>query len=302
MKSGSKMSIPVYKGLMSVKSKYMAEFRRFSLNIEEDDFKSFHDQIRHLHRVDSTDVVLTYTDPVHGDLLPINNDENFTKAKQLCGSSLLMKVYIHKRDNYVVSNGYGSVRRSKGKKKVPVISLPENFRPVSAIIDVDILPESLRRVRLHNPRGNKLIGFYIRDSVRLQVTGKQAEKVPGISIHKLVPGGLAEMTGLLAVDDEILEVNGIEVVGKSLDQVTDMMVANSNNLVVTVRPASLHNLSSINRSSMKHASNDRRLYTTGSSRTANSHTNHGSDDEDDDDEVDEGDIVRDLREPSFQKI
>ena len=42
---------------------------------------------------------------------------------------------------------------------------------------------------------------------------------------RLVPGGLAESTGLLAVNDEVLEVNGIEVAGKSLDQVTDMMMS-----------------------------------------------------------------------------
>lgn len=39
------------------------------------------------------------------------------------------------------------------------------------------------------------------------------------------------------MNDEVLEVNGIEVGGKSLDQVTDMMVANSSNLIVTVKPA-----------------------------------------------------------------
>ncbi|CAF4400067.1 unnamed protein product, partial [Adineta steineri] len=33
-----------------------------------------------------------------------------------------------------------------------------------------------------------------------------------------------------------IEVNGIEVSGKTLDQVTDMMVANSHNLIITVRP------------------------------------------------------------------
>jgi C-terminal processing protease CtpA/Prc len=44
-------------------------------------------------------------------------------------------------------------------------------------------------------------------------------KVPGIFISRLVAGGLAESTGLLAVNDEVLEVNGIEVAGKSLDQV-----------------------------------------------------------------------------------
>jgi len=40
----------------------------------------------------------------------------------------------------------------------------------------------------------------------------------------------------------VLEVNGIEVAGKSLDQVTDMMVANSSNLIVTVRPANHQHL------------------------------------------------------------
>ena len=39
---------------------------------------------------------------------------------------------------------------------------------------------------------------------------------------RLVPGGLAESTGLLAVNDEVLEVNGIEVAGKSLDQVNSL--------------------------------------------------------------------------------
>ena len=36
---------------------------------------------------------------------------------------------------------------------------------------------------------------------------------------------MAESTGLLAVNDEVLEVNGIEVAGKSLDQVILIMVA-----------------------------------------------------------------------------
>lgn len=38
-------------------------------------------------------------------------------------------------------------------------------------------------------------------------------------ISRLVRGGLAESTGLLGVNDEILEVNGIDVAGKTLDQV-----------------------------------------------------------------------------------
>lgn len=58
-----------------------------------------------------------------------------------------------------------------------------------------------------------------RDGTSFRVTANGLEKQPGIFISRLVPGGLAESTGLLAVNDEVLEVNGIEVVNKTLDQV-----------------------------------------------------------------------------------
>ena len=108
---------------------------------------------------------------------------------------------------------------------------------MSAIIDVDVVPETCRRVRLLKHGSDKPLGFYIRDGTSVRVTPAGLEKVPGIFISRLLAGGLAESTGLLAVNDEVLEVNGIEVAGKSLDQVTDMMVANSTNLIVTVKPA-----------------------------------------------------------------
>lgn len=112
---------------------------------------------------------------------------------------------------------------------------------MSSIIDVDILPETHRRVRLYRHGCQKPLGFYIRDGVSVRVAPQGLEKVPGIFISRMVPGGLAESTGLLAVDDEVLEVNGIEVAGKTLDQVTDMMIANSHNLIVTVKPANQRN-------------------------------------------------------------
>lgn len=56
------------------------------------------------------------------------------------------------------------------------------------------------------------------------MTANGLEKQPGIFISRLVPGGLAEGTGLLAVNDEVLEVNGIEVAGKSLDQVRNSTI------------------------------------------------------------------------------
>nr|CAD7262591.1 unnamed protein product [Timema shepardi] len=98
-------------------------------------------------------------------------------------------------------------------------SLCEAHVMVSAIIDVDIVPETCRRVRLLKHGSDKPLGFYIRDGTSVRVTPAGLEKVPGIFISRLVPGGLAESTGLLAVNDEVLEVNGIEVVGKTLDQI-----------------------------------------------------------------------------------
>lgn len=121
------------------------------------------------------------------------------------------------------------------------ISMPEGFRRVSAIIDVDVVPETHRRVKLMKNGTDKPLGFYIRDGTSVRVTPHGLEKVPGIFVSRLVPGGLAESTGLLAVNDEVLEVNGIEVAGKTLDQVTDMMVANSSNLIVTVKPVNQRN-------------------------------------------------------------
>ena len=50
---------------------------------------------------------------------------------------------------------------------------------------------------------DKPLGFYIRDGTSIRVTTHGLEKVPGIFISRLVPGGLAESTGLLAVNDEV---------------------------------------------------------------------------------------------------
>ena len=121
------------------------------------------------------------------------------------------------------------------------IGMPADFRRVSAIIDVDVVPATQRRVRLMRNGSDRPLGFYIRDGSSVRLTALGVEKTAGIFISRLVPGGLAEGTGLLAVNDEVLEVNGIDVRGKTLDQVTDMMVANSANLIITVKPVNQRN-------------------------------------------------------------
>ncbi|NWH94033.1 PAR6B protein, partial [Aegithalos caudatus] len=228
------------------------EFRRFSLERSKPGkFEEFYGLLQHVHKIPNVDVLVGYTD-IHGDLLPINNDDNYHKA--VSTANPLLRIFIQRKEDADYSafgtdtvtrkkNVLSNVLRPDNHKKKPhiVISMPQDFRPVSSIIDVDILPETHRRVRLYKYGTDKPLGFYIRDGSSVRVTPHGLEKVPGIFISRLVPGGLAQSTGLLAVNDEVLEVNGIEVSGKSLDQVTDMMIANSRNLIVTVRPANQRN-------------------------------------------------------------
>ncbi|XP_022108754.1 partitioning defective 6 homolog beta-like [Acanthaster planci] len=241
----------ILNGFTEVKSKLDAEFRRFSISHSEqatfEDFYTFLEKIHHLSKIP---FLIGYTDP-QGELLPINNDDNYHKA--LTMAKPLLRLIVQRKDETETQqfNMYGSSKKKskfslvgttpKPLKPVLPISLPQDFRRVSAIIDVDIVPEAHRRVRLHKHGSEKPLGFYIRDGTSVRVTPHGLEKVPGIFISRLVPGGLAESTGLLAVNDEVLEVNGIEVSGKTLDQVTDMMVANSSNLIITVKPANQRN-------------------------------------------------------------
>ncbi|NXX83143.1 PAR6A protein, partial [Urocolius indicus] len=227
-----------------------AEFRRFAMKRSgAGSFQEFYRLLQTVHQIPRLDVLLGYTD-VHGDLLPINNDDNYHKA--LSSANPLLRVIIQKKAESEAGGVFASnslQRKRKGllrpaqcrAKPGLLIGLPQDFRQISSIIDVDILPESHRRVRLHKHGSDKPLGFYIRDGVSVRVAPHGVEKVPGVFISRLVKGGLAESTGLLAVSDEILEVNGIDVAGKSLDQVTDMMVANSHNLVITVKPANQRN-------------------------------------------------------------
>ncbi|XP_029468313.1 partitioning defective 6 homolog beta [Rhinatrema bivittatum] len=237
---------------VEVKSKFGAEFRRFSLERSKPGkFEEFYGLLQHVHMIPNVDVLVGYAD-IHGDLLPINNNDNYHKA--VTTANPLLRIFLQRKEEADYSafgtdtltkkkNVLSNVLRADNQRKKPhiVISMPRDFRPVSSIIDVDILPETHRRVRLYKHGTEKPLGFYIRDGSSVRVTPHGLEKVPGIFISRLVPGGLAQSTGLLAVNDEVLEVNGIEVSGKSLDQVTDMMIANSHNLIITVRPANQRN-------------------------------------------------------------
>lgn len=283
---------------VEVKSKFGAEFRRFSLcRYKPGKFDEFYNLILHTHNISNMDVLIGYAD-VHGDLLPINNNDNFYKAISMANP--LLRVFVQRREEVDYDlfgtdsltrkkKPLGGLRNDTLRKRVHLsISVPQDFRPVSSIIDVDILPETHRRVRLYKHGCEKPLGFYIRDGTSVRVTAHGLEKVPGIFISRLVPGGLAESTGLLAVNDEVLEVNGIEVMGKTLDQVTDMMIANSHNLIVTVKPVNQRN--NVIRSSRMSGSSGHSNDSTSSHHSLSSaHAMHNYNPEDESDE--EADII-----------
>jgi partitioning defective protein 6 len=279
-------------GFVEVKSKFDAEFRRFSLDRSRfRSFETFRNLVERLHvpRESKVSFRVSYIDPSDNDLLPINNDDNFRRA--LDNARPMLRLVVQRQgefaeDSYVVHASRSATLLNsmllgppKQSKAVISISQPSEFRQVSAIIDVDIVPESCRRVRLLKHGSDKPLGFYIRDGTSVRVTPEGLEKVPGIFISRLVPGGLAESTGLLAVNDEVLEVNGIEVSTKTLDQVTDMMVANSSNLIVTVKPANQRTLAPRRGSFSRNSNMSQASYLSKSS------TQSISDDHDEEDEI-----------------
>ncbi|KAA0201438.1 hypothetical protein HAZT_HAZT004455, partial [Hyalella azteca] len=277
-----------------------AEFRRFSIERNKfDTLDSFRDLVESIHCLPkNAGIVLSYTDPGDGDLLPLSNDDNFRKALQI--RRTLLRISVQRKGESLDSLPNGSNSKlsllspfggTQSKNRLQ-ISYPQDFRQVAAIIDVDVVPEVCRRVRLLKHGSDKPLGFYIRDGTSVRVTAQGLERVPGIFISRLVPGGLAESTGLLAVNDEVLEVNGIEVNGKTLDQVTDMMVANSSNLIITVKPANQHTLSQHPRRGS--FSRNSGVSSAGSQLSRASHLSQSSQQNNSDDDAYDVDEIKDL--------
>lgn len=136
-------------------AQFDAEFRRFALNRSEvSKFDDFYKLLEKFHRLCNVPFHVFYTDPTHGDLLPINNDDNYAKAVS-SARPLLRLVLQRKGEGWEALNGFGKKKKdffgisnlvpsvipsvSPNKNRL-AISLPEDFRQVSQIIDVDILP------------------------------------------------------------------------------------------------------------------------------------------------------------------
>lgn len=81
-------------GTMQGKIKSGAEFCRFSLDRSKPGKFGFYGLLRHVQKIPNVDVLVGYTD-IHGDLLPINNDDNYHKAVSM--ANLLLRIFIQKK-------------------------------------------------------------------------------------------------------------------------------------------------------------------------------------------------------------
>lgn len=68
-------------------------------------FQDFYCLLQTVHQIPRVDVLLGYTD-VHGDLLPINNDDNYHKA--VSSANPLLRVIIQKKGKWHLEKGAGS--------------------------------------------------------------------------------------------------------------------------------------------------------------------------------------------------
>lgn len=61
-------------------------------------FEEFYKLILHIHRIANMEVMIGYAD-IHGDLLPINNDDNFCKA--VSTAHPLLRIFIQRQGRLI---------------------------------------------------------------------------------------------------------------------------------------------------------------------------------------------------------
>ena len=83
-----------------------AEFRRFAVDKGESSrFEEFYTLVEHIHSLRSIPFLVCYTDP-EGDLLPINNDDNYCKA--LTTAKPALRILVQRKGKSIVKSGLHS--------------------------------------------------------------------------------------------------------------------------------------------------------------------------------------------------
>jgi len=80
---------------ISFSFQFDAEFRRFSVDRgKQAKFDEFYNVVAGIHFLKNIPFIITYTD-IHGDLLPINNDDNFNLA--LSTAKPVLRINVQKK-------------------------------------------------------------------------------------------------------------------------------------------------------------------------------------------------------------
>ena len=246
--------------LLSVKSCFLKEIRRFSVNTGADGFESFSQKIHFLFRLNPLTTSISYRRPSSpppstagnsgcGGWTPIVDEESFLRAKRECVLGQLMRVRLEK----VPLRSTSSVaarpppppqqqHRHHNQSQRRVRSYPSCVRELPARCDSD---SRQRRVRLHKEPAENF-GFSFRSeptpSSSSAGDGAEASSPPyRYFVDEVKPGGVSAKSRLVAPRDEIVEVNGAAVVGLSSPEVFALIVERKTYLVLLLKPA-LHQL------------------------------------------------------------
>jgi len=132
-----------------------------------------------------------------------------------------------------------NVKHSASKKRIVISSPTDDLLCVSQVVKTDELPDNVRRIRLCKRDSDPNFGLYIRDSYRTDSRTDAAIKRRGVFVSRFIAGGLAERSGLLSVNDEIVDINGDLVEGLRLEDVYNLMRRDSKEMVLTLKPVHL---------------------------------------------------------------
>ena len=119
-----------FEGTVEVKSKFDAEFRRFSLDKSRyQTFDSFKKHLKDLHNLGQLNFVIRYSDPSDNELLPITNDDNYLAA--LKNARPLLRLIIQREGE----GGEGGEGGGQETWRINIRRHPWNTKAASATLD-----------------------------------------------------------------------------------------------------------------------------------------------------------------------
>ncbi|KAL7677173.1 hypothetical protein ACOME3_003416 [Neoechinorhynchus agilis] len=233
--------------LVSVKSRFNNEYSRFAVDFNQfSDFEEFNRYVCGMNGIDmdtyeskNSSFHVFYSDIRNQSMLPVTNEHNFARmVNQYVDNHerRLLRIYVVNIDlgSTSVGNAMPTSKYIRFRQNLPIRCL-NDLRVVGSLINDNTLPTNCRKVHLHRDDPKMNLGFYIRKGQGLSKESLLSEVSEGIFVSKLLPGALAERCGLLSINDEIIEVNGILIDGMAVSEVADLLSQYKNDVNLIIR-------------------------------------------------------------------